>query len=240
MANTECPEDFIEWLGNMKLLALDGANELFVEVASYIHKVSMVCCKIRHVMYDEHPELCISTALDLLVEAGCVDSSCKIAADLLKGDQTAKAGEGVFSTLYTLNLYRTARCKMFHFLTLMLNHVLPFVDSESDQLSFPQWNLDCQIIVQDMITDILEIAPFGTQPAVDNLPSLSGQRIQCWADALRLIWPLTVITWLVEALPEQRNIANESLRQIGKNLGIKQAWIEGTSTRPLLNIPHRL
>jgi len=240
VANTECPEDFIAWLDVLQPKKLDGSNDFFVEVAVYLHKVSTVCTRIRHVMYNEIPELSVSAALDLLAEAGAVDASCQISSNLCDGNETTKPEDGVFSTLYIQNIYRTARCKMYHFMTLLLNQVLPFAYPLDNQLLIQQWNLDCQLIVRDMINDILEVAPFGKDQLVDELPGLSGQKIQCWADALRLVWPLTVVTWLAEALPEQRDLAHESLRQIGKKLGIKQAWIEGTSTRLLMTLPKRI
>jgi hypothetical protein len=224
VANTECPEDLTKLLDVLGDTTAEDGTELFIEVASYNHKVSSLCLRIRQLLYSEHAENPTPLAMALLTEAKSVDAGCQMPAKVRWGREPSSLKDGACTSLDTMNLYRASRCKLHRFLVLLLCHIVPYAISPDDINCLETWHLDCQNTIRKMTNDILEAASIEPDKPIENL---SSQNIRRWIDALRLIWPLTVVTRLSEALPEQRDKARETLLHIGRTLGIKQAWIEG-------------
>jgi hypothetical protein len=199
-------------------------------VASQNCKVSSLTSRIRRLTWSKDPEGSTPLAMDLLAEASTVDADFQILVKYTNMKQSTKSKKYNLIDIYALNSYRAARCKMFHFLGILLHYVAPYAWHYCDKVYLRKWHADYRTIIQEMSGEILNSITLGPLTLTE---SIVCQKVPCWADALRLIWPLTVVTRLTDALPEQRSLAHDGLQLIGRSWGIKQAWIEGTSTRPL-------
>jgi hypothetical protein len=229
----ECPEDLARLLDYLQLTKLEDGHKTFIEVASYNYKVSSLTSRIRQLTNNEDPKGSIPLALNFLAEASNFDADFQKLTKSQSGNESTNSEENGLIYLYALNSYRAARCKMYHFLGILLHYVAPYAWPYCDKAYLRKWHNDCRVIIQEMSNDILN--SITLEPS-NRTESIHAPKIPCWADALRLIWPLTVVTRLSDALPEQRSLAHDSLRLIGRGWGIKQAWIEGTSAKQLSNV----
>ncbi|KAJ5610092.1 hypothetical protein N7510_006811 [Penicillium lagena] len=154
-------------------------------------------------------------------------------------------------TAYAWNIYRTTRMRLHHCMLMLINCALAdfaidaweAVDNQDIQ-TLVRRRQEHMEILHSMAQEILSFVPATVMQAVRSKPSSPqaaesipepAQRSICWADALRLVWPLATIYKLPMVQEEQRWIARQSCYVIGKQWGIREAlkqWSSPVARKP--------
>lgn len=157
-------------------------------------------------------------------------------------------------TAYIWNIYRTTRMRLHHCVLMLINCALSdfaidaweAVDDQEIQILVGRRQGHMEIL-HSMAQEILSFVPATVIQAVRSKPSSPqaadsipepAQRSICWADALRLVWPLATIYKLPMVQEEQRWIARQSCYVIGEQWGIREALKQWSS--PVARLPQAI
>ena len=120
-------------------------------------------------------------------------------------------------SLHVINTFRAALLKLQHFLILLLDHIKchPQVDPMDIHIRRQKYIATTHLLSRE----ILDSLPHGLGD--DAMPQET--RLGCWADGIRFLWPLIVVSWMTHGLRHHREEAKLALRRIGLQMGIKLA-----------------
>lgn len=211
VTSSECPAESREWLGIIKTM-MDQSEHAPLLVSSYIVEIARVQCRMLVILRDHDSQAAsaeYSTLMDCLRKA-----EAEVVANLVIGEAPHSL------SLYWVQLWRAAQVKCYHvahLLATFLTHFPPYPVS-LDQLERDrrEW-LDK---VWSASSSILEDTPrflgaFGGHGGPRPPKALF--------DALKMIWPLTVIYIIPSSTEEHKAGAHAWLLLVGRELGVRQA-----------------
>jgi hypothetical protein len=223
VAQVECPPESLEWFAILRSDPHE-CDELFLAVTTYNYKVSSLCPRIRQLgRYGTAADI-ISGLTTILSE---IDSVEKEFQSWLSSDSPSSIVQPAdLPKLYIWNVYRSTRCRLHQFTINLLDSLTTRRQSQLiiDVLplsSLTQRRQDSIQVLVDMAQEILRTIPYALGSATANHSTSPAP--PSWADALRLLWPLAVVSWLPLILPRQREMAQAGLKIMGREMGIKQA-----------------
>jgi len=120
-------------------------------------------------------------------------------------------------SVYFSNMLRAAMIKLQHFILMLTDHMKCYTQITSIELS--QQRQDCIETIHFLSRKVLDSVPLLLPATNTNLNTNVG----CWADAMRLIWPLSAVSWVTYGLRKHREEARSSLQKIGWQMGIRLA-----------------
>ncbi|KAH8662536.1 hypothetical protein BX600DRAFT_320800 [Xylariales sp. PMI_506] len=155
------------------------------------------------------------------------------------------------SNTYTWNLYRTGRMKMHHLLVYLINSITARSElcasaspTKEDLTYLELKRQDSLAITRAMAQDVLDTVPpaiFSSSQIRARAVSDSDSRGQdcrtpiSWTDAVRLTWPLGVISTMTTVRLDQQCAAQDARSAIGRIWGIREA-LKRSQRTPV--VPH--
>lgn len=116
-------------------------------------------------------------------------------------------------------MYYSTRVKGYHLLLVFVTFLTHHIAAPVPLLVLQALRTHCVEIIRSSADKILESLPRTLDPrAFRRNPSP-----KTLFDALKLIWPLTVVYIFPTTLESQKEIAQKSLAIIGRELGVRQA-----------------
>jgi hypothetical protein len=222
VANVECPEESLDWFQILRT-DLHNHEQHFLVVSDLLYKISLLCPRIRRTIdHGSFEEVSFLLPI-LLAEADAIEN------DILTWTRSnttfSRSPAGYLPRLHILNVFRGARSKLQHLLLSLFNHVEKFPHLICDPLSLQRRRYNSVSIVRAMAQEILDSVAYALGDPIttlaDDVPPRSSPR--CWADALRLVWPLAIVSWSPIGLHHQTEMARAALERIGQNMGIRLA-----------------
>lgn len=118
-------------------------------------------------------------------------------------------------SIYFSNILRGAMIKLQHFKLLLMGHTEKHSPHIPNNLHEYRQNsiATLRAISKDILNSVSLVIP------ISNTSATSG----CWADAMRLLWPLMVVSWVKHGLQEHQDKARLALQKIGCQMGIRAA-----------------
>jgi hypothetical protein len=222
IANVEFPEESEEWFEIIRA-DLQEYNQDFYAVSQYANKVSSLCLQIRHTINYGTAEYLSSIFPVLVAQADAIENVIPVLTHSDNSSSTSHPGD--VPRIHLGSLYRGTHSKLHHFLIYLFNHVEKFLQSEYDPSSLQKRRDNSVLAVRAMAQEIVDSVPYALG---DSVPDASGDmlpntRPRCWADGLRQLWPLTIVSWSPFVLPHQRELAEAGRERIGWEMGIRQA-----------------
>lgn len=197
----------MEWL---ELLGIDTSKDVQQALTHsyYIYRISALCSRILPFCRSSQTESDQQEFYSLLAEADAVQQDVLISTTInptqLPSHFTPKI----------VNLFRAALVKLQQFIIMLIDRA----------------PLGLAVELHSRRELCIEITYRFSRQILDSVPVLLGEpRISRnktpprWADGLRLLWPLIVVSWVIHGLPEHRREAQLVLQRIGRELQIAVA-----------------
>ncbi|TWU77875.1 hypothetical protein ED733_004352 [Metarhizium rileyi] len=218
--STECPPESDEWLDLIRKNPFDR-EEFLVHVAEYITK----CVRVQ------------ATILTLLHGrdfAAAEEHYWGLTEQLATAE--AKVNEYIMSTdcthemdIYMRNIYYSAIIKGYHHLLLLANFLTHYV---SCSITLPQ--------LRAQRTYCLQMVRAAGKSIIDSVPTVLGPLAtskdkppRLLFDALKMVWPLSAVSFFGFTTPEQKREAEAALIFIGKEAGVREALNTYSKIAPL-------
>jgi hypothetical protein len=216
----ECPKASLEWF---KILQTDlpEDDEPWLMISVYAYKISSILPRIRRLMANCDDEEEFSLAATILAE--CDEMEAETLTWMNSERVSSKSYPGNLPMLPIWNMYRCLRGKLHSSLLEFFGLLGKSQTRLFDHQTILQRRQSSFAIVLDMADGIVNSIPYALGDPSTLEDNFKTTRPRSWSDALRLMWPLRVVSFSPLALPYQREIANVALRQIGHEMGIGQA-----------------
>lgn len=222
MANVEYPKESLEWFEILHA-NLAEHDEPVVVVSMYSYNVSCILPRIRTLVALGNIEEALHHAPSIIAKSDAIEA--EMLTWLRSEKVSSRINPGDLPLLPTWNMYRVVRSKLHESLVTFFG----LLGDLSTLLLTPeviQERLDHSIlIVQEMTDEILETIPYAMGDPSIRDEDLQLIRPRAWPDALRLLWPLRIVSFSPIILPRQRGIAKRALCRIGLEMGIRRALI---------------
>jgi len=198
-------------------------------VSVYAYKVSCLFPRIRRIVGTGDTGEASSLASTLLAEAD--DIEAEILTWIRSEPVSSRLHPSDLPMLAIWNMYRSVRSRLQYSLLELLAFLAKLPAPASNQHSIQQRRQNSVLIIRSMAQEIVDSTPYALGgPDTSTLDDKAHTpRPRSWSDALRLLWPLRLMSWSPLILPHQKEIGQAALRRIGWEMGIRQA----------LTSPHR-
>ncbi|KAF7550431.1 hypothetical protein G7Z17_g5690 [Cylindrodendrum hubeiense] len=210
LTNTECPPESDEWLATIKE-SMNPGEAIGYHVCIFITRVAHVQARILSILRSGDFAGASAEYHDLV-------GAMSQAEDELRAFFVSHPSTGEFDP-YMRNMYCSTCVKGYHLLLAYTNFLTHHVASPIPLSVLKALRIRCIQLVRGYAQEIVDSMPrtlnqkaFRSNPAPRTL-----------FDALKLIWPLTAVYVITSTLPEQKEVAEKSLRFIGRELGVRQA-----------------
>ncbi|KAH7010527.1 hypothetical protein EDB80DRAFT_715007 [Ilyonectria destructans] len=210
LTNTECPPESVDWLRVIKeTMHPDEAIGYYVSI--FITKVAHIQARILSLLLSRDFNAASAEYYDLI---GAMSN----AEDGMEALFERNPGTGDFNP-YMRNIYCSACVKGYHILISYTNFLTHHIVSP-----IPLG------VLKSLRLQYIQVCRRYAQEILDSLPQCLNQKAfrnnpspKLLFEALKLIWPLTSVYVMPSTLPEQKELAEESLRFIGRELVVRQA-----------------
>lgn len=120
---------------------------------------------------------------------------------------------------YMHDLRHATIVKGYHIMQLLVNFLTHYAPCKVSVKDLTAYRTYCIQSIRDSAQAILEHTPL----AVETLAKDKTKSPKVLFDALKMVWPLTVVYIISSTLPEQKKQAEMALTFIGKEIGVRQA-----------------
>ncbi|KAI1122564.1 hypothetical protein F5Y10DRAFT_253787 [Nemania abortiva] len=231
ISNIECPPESSQWLQLLKYYS--GDNPVLRSSCVVFSYVCDVCSLLKRIvalsaMDGFTPDILGAELLNLWKRAEDIEQTM-----LAQVSQRSPSPCSCPSAqLHLWNLFRASRCKLHCWLVRACNSVVSGVTYLTVLVDLHDHSRRSHSIISAMAEGIVEDAAsiLGEEKPVHlhiqtetDLGSHEINSTACWMDALRLLWPLTLVSRTSIVSPDQRMRARKLLAVIGGNLGIFEA-----------------
>ena len=210
----EGPPQSIEWF---RLLQphLSRDDQLAFAVSTYNYRISLLCSTISDFIKHSHTNhggltsqftSLLTTADALQTDIGSWYTGCAFQPTDL-------------ASLHIHNTLRGAFLKLQYLIVLLVSHINSHPDNCSVSSTLQLRRQQCTEMIQLLSSEILNSVPLALGDA--DVPP--DRKPGCWADALRLLWPLMLVSLLPGVLHQQRKDSQQALQRIGRQMGIRLA-----------------
>ncbi|KAH7133658.1 hypothetical protein EDB81DRAFT_762939 [Dactylonectria macrodidyma] len=210
LINTACPPESVEWLRVIKEVMYPD-EAIGYNVCIFITKVAHVQARILGILLSRDFSAASAAYHDLV---GAMAEAEEGVEEFFKHHPTT----GEFDP-YMRNMYCSTCVKGYHILMCYTNFLTHHVASRIPLGVLKALRLRCIKLVRTYAQEIIDSLPRClNQKVIRNSPSP-----KVLFEALKLIWPLTAVYVIPSTLPAQKELAETSLRFIGRELGVRQA-----------------
>jgi hypothetical protein len=182
-------------------------------VCNYDYKISILCLRIRY--FIQHTSR--KDESDNNQFTAILFNFVTLESDIQTSGSLTTSAEMGLTSIYFSNILRAAIIKLQHFILMLMDHMNCYTQITSIELS--QQHQDCIDTIHSLSRKILDSVSL-LLPATNTNPNTN---VGCWADAMRLIWPLSAVSWVTYGLRNHREEARLSLQKIGWQMGIRLA-----------------
>ncbi|CZR59963.1 uncharacterized protein PAC_09858 [Phialocephala subalpina] len=205
VSNTDFPLQSLSWFELLRPQLSEDERFLFA-VSTYNYRISSLCMKIRpyfkNLSTDPAPTL---QATHIFAEVDRLQKEIQIWKDNVTIDPFN------FASLHFYNSLRSAQLKLHYFEVLLINRI----DTQS-MTDIPLRRKHTIRTIEILAEEILNEVPVTLGNRSARLIPGGG----CWADGLRLMWPLLAVSWVPCVRRQQRVEARNVLQRIGRQTGI--------------------
>ncbi|KAM5356116.1 hypothetical protein ACJ41O_002762 [Fusarium nematophilum] len=211
LTSIECPPESQEWFSVIRE-TLHPEEGLTLEVSEYIVKVAHVQNRMLKILRARDFNAASAEYHDL------VGIMSQAEARLNTFDALNTHVDSNFDP-YMRNMLNSARVKGYHVILAFANFLTHHIASPIPLHILKSLRAHCIRLVRTAAQEIIDTLAQKLDPAAfRNNPSP-----KTLFDALKMIWPLSAVYLVSSTLPEQRDIAEATLRLIGRELGVRQA-----------------
>ncbi|KAI5466747.1 hypothetical protein BGZ63DRAFT_345517 [Mariannaea sp. PMI_226] len=211
LTNIECPPESDEWLDAIRE-TMHPLEATALHVSIFINVIAHVQARIQTILLNADYATASAEYHDLV---GCMSE----AEEELMSFFRCNHFPGHELDPYMRNMYFSTRVKAYHLLLIFVNFLTHHIGAPVSLEVLKALRLRCIETVQTSAQEILNSLPSTLDPkAFRRNPSP-----KTLFDALKLIWPLTVIYVFPTTLAHQQETAAEALAIIGRELGVRQA-----------------
>lgn len=178
-------------------------------VANHNYRITLLCTRIhgyiKRVPADSRLPADLTT---ILTEADILQTDIQVWNSTFTYDPTD------LTPLFIQNTLRAALLKLQYFILLLVCY--------PDRTPIPNFEFRRQhalIVLRNVSRKILDSVPV----ALGDSDTPHKWQPGYWAGAVRLVWPLSVVSRVPGVLPEDRREARSALERIGKEMGIRLA-----------------
>ncbi|KUJ12642.1 uncharacterized protein LY89DRAFT_738414 [Mollisia scopiformis] len=207
-ANISGPPQSCDWF-DLMLPHLTKDDQHAFAVANHNYRLILLCKRIIEFV-NKFPADARrpSDITSILRESDILQSDVEIWNSSFTFDPTD------LTALYVHNTLRAALFKLQYFTLLLVSH--------TDMTPISNFDFRQQHtihILQNLSCEIIESIPLALRETTGTCSEKPGN----WAGALRLVWPLGLVSWVPWALPEHRKESQDVLQRIGRKMGIRFA-----------------
>ena len=152
-------------------------------------------------------------ATSLLIEADALQT------DILTRNTGFAFQPADLASLHIHNTLRAAFLKLQYVIVLLVAHMNSHSNNSPISSNLKLRRQQCTEITQLLSSEILNSVPLALGDSTVPPNCKPGY----WAEALRLLWPLMVVSLLPGALQQQREESQQALQRIGRQMGIRLA-----------------
>lgn len=182
-----------------------------LEVCGFITKVCHVQARILSILLSR--DFAAASAEYHSLVGGMAEAEEAVAAFF-----KSHPGTGDFDP-YMRNMYCSTCVKGYHLLMAYTNFLTHHVASPIPLSVLKALRIRCIQLVRKYAQEIVDSMP----RTLDQKAFRKNPSPRTLFDAMKLIWPLTSVYVIPSTLPEQSDVAEKSLRFIGRELGVRQA-----------------
>ncbi|KAI0414476.1 hypothetical protein F5X98DRAFT_377660 [Xylaria grammica] len=229
--NIECPPESSQWLQLLKFHS--GDNSVLQSTCIVFSYVCDVCSLLKRIvalsaMDNFTPDIHGVELLSLWKKAEEIEQP--VLAQV--SQQSPSPCSCPNAQLHLWNLFRASRCKLHCWLIRAYNSVVSEIAYPAVSVALHDHSQHSHSIISAMAEGIVKdaVGILGEEKPVHlhiqteaDLRSHEISSTACWMDALRLLWPLTLVSRTSIVSPDQRMRARKLLAVIGGNLGIFEA-----------------
>ncbi|KAI0195922.1 hypothetical protein F4808DRAFT_440326 [Astrocystis sublimbata] len=229
--NTECPPESSQWLQLLKFYS--GDSPVLQSTCVVFTYVCDVCSLLKQIVSlsrraDSTPDIRGAELLGLWRKAEEIEQPMLAQVS----QRSPLPCSCPSSQLHLWNLFRASRCKLHCWLIRAYNSVTTEIAHLDVLVALHDYCRGSHFVASAMAEGIVKDAAgiLGEENPVhlhiQNAADLRSHEINataCWMDALRLLWPLTLVSRTSIVSQEQRMRARRLLAVIGGNLGIFEA-----------------
>ncbi|KAF4998839.1 hypothetical protein FGRMN_2894 [Fusarium graminum] len=210
LSSIECPPESQEWFATIRETLHPGEG-LAIEVGDYICKIAHVQVRILKILRARDFDAAADEYYELM------DIMFKAEEQYTTFDASYNYVDEVFNP-YLRNMLGSARVKGYHVILTFANFLSHHWATPIPIYELKVLRAHCIHRVRDSARDIMSAVGQNLNPvAFRNNPSP-----RTVFDALKLIWPLTVVYLVPSTLDEHSEAAGVSLQFIGSELGVRQ------------------
>lgn len=210
LTNIDCPPESEEWFRVIREVMGPG-EAIGLQVCLFITKVCHVQARILSILLSR--DFAAASAEYHSLVGGMAEAEEAVTAFF-----KTHPGTGDFDP-YMRNMYCSTCVKGYHLLMAYTNFLTHHVASPIPLSVLKALRIRCIQLVRKYAQEIVDSMPRTlNQEAFRKNPSP-----RTLFDAMKLIWPLTSVYVIPSTLPEQSDLAEKSLRFIGRELGVRQA-----------------
>ncbi|KAH7137297.1 hypothetical protein B0J13DRAFT_625073 [Dactylonectria estremocensis] len=210
LVNTECPPESVEWLRVIKEVMFPE-EAIGYNVCIFITKVAHVQARILGILRRRD----FAAASDAYHDLVGAMAEAEEGMDAFFKDHPTT---GEFDP-YMRNMYCSTCVKGYYILMAYTNFLTHHIASPIPLGVLKVLRLRCIQMVRAHAQEIVDSLP----RCLDEKKFRNNPSPKVLFEALKLIWPLTAVYVIPSTLPTQKELAEMSLRFIGRELGVRQA-----------------
>ncbi|KAK7430833.1 hypothetical protein QQZ08_002622 [Neonectria magnoliae] len=211
LTSTECPPESQEWFRVIEETMQPG-EIIGLKVSIFIAQVAHVQARILTILRGRN---FIAASAEYHTLVGAMSQ----AEDDMRAFYMSRPSSGTDFDPYMRNMYASTCVKGYHILMAFSNFLTHHIASPIPLSTLKALRIRCIQLVRMFAQEIVD----STETTLNYKTFRNNPSPRVLFDALKLIWPLTAVYLIPTTLPEQKDMAEKSLRFIGRELGVRQA-----------------
>lgn len=211
VANIDCPPETEEWLQFIKE-TMNPHEGLALNVALFVNKVAHIQSRILEMLKARNFLMASSEYEKLVGEMTMAEWDMN---DFITSNTHLKHT----TDPYMHNLRYSNLVKGYHVMHMLANFMTHYAPCKIPLDQLTSYRAYCLQVSRDNAQKILDHTP----EAIETLAKDKFKSPSVLFDAVKLIWPLTVVYLMPSTLLEQKREAEAALKFIGREIGVRQA-----------------